>query len=157
MKKQNQNPRRHETITVIVENRRGEIDLEIAPLIREIWLAGIETMMSCQEVSPGIAWIEFPDVEELLRFLNRVTPYEPGIDTLYNRICHQIVDPTSRPHWEYHLNLWDMFQGQEEQRDHGEVSFFATVGVYFPKLEITLLIERLRFFNSVNGSAEPME
>ncbi|MFO1045241.1 MAG: hypothetical protein U0941_25980 [Planctomycetaceae bacterium] len=66
-------------------------------------MASIETMMSCQEVSPGIAWIEFPEVEELLRFLNIVTRYEPEADTLYNRICHQVVGPTSRPHWEYQL------------------------------------------------------
>lgn len=155
LEEQIRNPRRHETITLNVGNQCEEIDIEIAPLIREIWVASIETMMSCQEVSPGIAWIEFPEVEELLRFLNIVTRYEPEADTLYNRICHQVVGPTSRPHWE--CNVWDMFQGQEEQQRDGEVNFFATVGVYFPTAEITLLIERLRVFNSVKGSAELMD
>lgn len=157
MKEKNRNPRRPETITVNVGKRCEQVEIEIAPLIREIWLAGIETMMSSQEASPGIAWIEFPEVAELLRFLNIVTKYESGADTLYNRICHQVTGLILSPPWEFGFNLWDRFQGREEQRDNGEVSFFASVGVYFPKPEITLLIERLRFFNSVNGSAEPME
>jgi hypothetical protein len=157
LNEQIRDPRGHETIAVNVGNRCEEIDIEIAPLIREIWMASIDTLMSCQEVSPGIAWIEFPEVEELLRFLNIVTRYEPGADTIYNRICHQIVGPTSTPHWEYQVNLWDMFQSQEEQLDEGAVRFFATVGVYFPTAEIALLMERLRVFNSVNGSAEPMK
>lgn len=150
-------PRRPETITVNVGSRCEQVEIEIALLIREICLAGIETMMSSQEVSPGIAWIEFSQVADLLRFLNIVTKYESGADTLYNRICHQRTGLILSPPWEFEFNLWDRFQGREEQRDHGEVSFFASVGVYFPKPEITLLIERLRFFNSINGSAEPME
>lgn len=157
MIEQIRNPRRHETVTVSVGNRCEEIDIQIAPLIREIWLADIETMMSCEEVSPGIAWIEFPEVEELVQFLNIVTRYEPGADTLYNRICSQVVGPMSTAPWEYAFNLSDIFDGQEEQLNDGAVSFFASVGVYFPTSEIALLIERLRSPNSVEGSSESME
>jgi len=101
---------KHRAVIVEVGVWREEIDEALAPLVREIWLAGIETMMSCQEVEPGIAWIEFPAVEELLRCLNLVTRFEPGVNTFYHRIHHQLVGPMSAPVWEYRFDLSDIFE-----------------------------------------------
>lgn len=141
---EDENLRPHPTIIVEVGSWREEIDVALAPLIREIWKAGIETMMSCQEVEPGIAWIAFPAVEELFHFLNLVTRYEPEVDTLYNRIHHQRTGPMSAPVWDYQLNLMDIFEGQEEQTSDGLVCFHATVGVRFPTTDIPVLFQRLQ-------------
>ena len=148
MSGENQNQRPHATVTVEVGSWCEEIDEALAPLIRQIWIAGIETDMSCQETEPGIAWIEFPGIEALFRFLNLVTRYESGVDTLYNRIRYQLTGPMSAPVWEYQLNLMDLFEGQEEQTNDGLTYFDATVGVYFPATDIPVLLERLQAINN---------
>ena len=139
---------KHKTVTVEISDWKADIDEVLAPLIAALWTAGIETMMCCQEVEPGIAWIEFTSVEELFHFLNLVTRYEPGVDTRYNRIDHQLTGPMSAPVWEYQLNLTDIFEGQEEQVIGGLVCFDATVGVYFPTTDIPVLLQRLQAFNN---------
>lgn len=48
-----QQGRHHRAIRVCVGEMDELIDEEIAPLIRELWLAGIETHMSCQEAPEG--------------------------------------------------------------------------------------------------------
>ncbi len=104
-------------------------------------------MMSRQETEPGIAWIKFNSVEELFRFLNLVTRYEPGVDILYNRIYNQRTETMSVREWEYQLNLMDMFEGQEEQTIDGLACFDATVGAYFPTADIAGLLQRLQALN----------
>lgn len=149
----NRSSRSHRTIHVQVGNWSEQIDEEMAPLIREIWNAGVDTMMCCQEVAPGIGWIEFPSVEDLLRFLNIVTVYEPGVDTLYNRIRHDLAGTTSSPEWEFQFNLLDICDTGESRSGGERVCFEPTVGAYFPASDIPLLIERLQEFNEVTSSA----
>lgn len=139
---------KHPTVKVTVGEWSDEIDVEIAPLIHEIWMAEIETMMSCQEVSPGIAWIAFAGVSETLRFLNIVARFEPGIDTLYNRINCNLAGTKSAPDWEYQFNLFDTNSGQEEQISQGRAFFGAFVSIYFPTTDIPVLIDRLQEFNN---------
>jgi len=75
--------RKHRAVVVCVGNMKEEIDEQLAPLIRESWKAGIQTIMSCQETDPGLAWIDFESVNDLVKFLNIVALYEAGVDTLY--------------------------------------------------------------------------
>ena len=131
------------TVVVEVGSWKADIDEVLAPLITEIWKVGIETMTSCQEFKPGISYIEFDSVDGLLRFLNLVTHYEPGIDTLYNRIFHQ--DTASK--WEYQLSLLDIYEGKEESMVDGLACFRATVGVYFPTSDIPVLLHRFEEAN----------
>ena len=46
------------------------IDEGIAPLIEEIWKAGIWTANSCEENRPGWMWIEFLRTMDAVKFLN---------------------------------------------------------------------------------------
>jgi len=135
--------RYHRTVVVDVGRWKADIDEVLAPLITEIWKVGIKTMMSCQEFKPGIAWIEFDSVDGLLRFLNIITRYEQGIDTLYNRIYYQ--DTASK--WEYELSVMDVYDGKEESMVNGLACFRATVGVYFPTSDIPVLLHRLEESN----------
>src|SRR6266568_2282062 len=91
--------RRHRAVMVHVGKMREEIDEKLVPLIREIWKADIQTMMSCQETEPGIAWIEFDSVDDLRKWLNIVAEYEEGVDTLYNRVNYRLAATTSVPLW----------------------------------------------------------
>lgn len=131
---------KHKTVIVEVGDHRAEIDEGIAPLITAIWEAGIVTMMSCQETAPGIAWIEFDSVDDLASFLNIVARYEPGVDTLYNRINYQLTGEMSAPLWEYQLNPMDI---NECDSYEGATDIEFTVGVYFPTSDIPMILDRL--------------
>ncbi|MEX1027385.1 MAG: hypothetical protein WD049_05170 [Candidatus Paceibacterota bacterium] len=139
----NTGPPHHPAVIVEVGDCRVEIDKALAPLIQQMWLAEIDTCQSCQEAKPGMAWIAFPDVEELMRFLQLVTRYESGIDTLYNRILKEFAGPTSAPAWEVELELWD----EGFVYGEGVVSLAENLGVYFPVTDIPVLIQRLEEFN----------
>ncbi|MBI3410992.1 MAG: hypothetical protein HY040_21880 [Planctomycetes bacterium] len=142
MKAKTQN--RHATVSVRVGARRANIDRKLAPLIRELWKAGIETTMSCEETEPGIAWIEFADVDNLATFLDTVTKYEPGNDTLYNRITHMFTGPLSAPVWQYTVFPCDMALSVNEKSHRGVPSFFFSASVYFPQSDLAILVQRMR-------------
>jgi hypothetical protein len=58
----------HKTVKVIL-GHEIDIDVKLAPLIRQVWDARLETNQCCQEYRPGEACIELhgtSDVEEFL-------------------------------------------------------------------------------------------
>src|SRR5262245_5213812 len=60
-------------MTIQVKDPLGNsvsIDVALAPLIRELWRLKIWTGQCCQEVSPGMAYIEFPGTGEAMEFLD---------------------------------------------------------------------------------------
>ena len=78
---------KHKTVHVKVGLFEAEIDEEIAPLIEEIWKAGMGTTNSCQENQPDVAWIEFYSSIDAAEFLDVVAgEYSDEFDSLYNRI-----------------------------------------------------------------------
>jgi len=137
---------------VEVGDHREQIDADLAPLIEQLWKAGIETMMSCQETEPGIAWIEFDSPADILRFLNLVLWYEDGPDSLYARANWQRFAPTPPGSWEYQFNLVDILEDQEEQTVEGFVFLDSTVGLYFPRSDIPELHGRLMGRNQSAGA-----
>ena len=149
--------RPHPTVFVEVGENRAEIDSGLAPLIEQVWKAGIDTMMSCQETWDGIAWIAFDSVDDVLRFLDIVAFYEPGADTLFNRICDDLVGELSSPEWEFRFNPMPLIDCSVEQITGAPVSFHATIGVYFPQTDIPTLLNRLRLFNEHNSSFKRRE
>lgn len=88
--------RRHATLVVKVGDQKEEIDEMIAPLIRELWIAGISTAMSCQEEYRETAWIEFHFIDELERFLNIVAEYDAGGHSLYAQDRRTRLQPRRR-------------------------------------------------------------
>ena len=138
------NGRCHKAVVVEVGSHCEEIDEAIAPLIEALWRTGIKTMMSCQEADPGIAWIEFDDMEHVQKFLNLVADYEEGADTLYNRITHDLITSTSAtPMWEYQLNPLDCGGDEEGRRQDRDCDFIFTVGVYIPHADLPVVLDRL--------------
>jgi hypothetical protein len=47
--------RTHPATVVVHGDLEAEVDLELAPLVLEIWRAGIETIHSCQDVGENLA------------------------------------------------------------------------------------------------------
>ena len=131
--------RQHKTVIVEEGEWKAKIDERLAPLIRAIWKAGIETTMCCQEFHRGIAWIAFASADDLTAFLNLVGIYESGDDTLYNRINYR-NGAISAPLWEYFVNVGDL---QENNGYHGPPDFNITIGLFFPVCDIPALLKRL--------------
>lgn len=48
-----------------------QIDKEMAPIIKELWNAGIDTQFCCEEISPGVAHIVFGHTDVALAFVNK--------------------------------------------------------------------------------------
>ena len=141
------NSRDHPGVVVRVGETATVIDAAIAPLIREMWVAGIRTVMSCQETDPGQAWIEFEEVGHLVRFLDIVTRYETGADTLFNRVAHEWSGDTSVPSWEYQLNPLEFGGCGGDDRPGRPCAFAFTVGVYIPHADLPVVQERLERYN----------
>lgn len=63
---------KHKAVLVEHEGRSAWIDVAISGLVKKIWEAGIVTEMSCEETSPGVAFIRFQtgwDTERFCRAL----------------------------------------------------------------------------------------
>lgn len=147
--------RPHPTKLVAVGDQQAEIDVELAPLIEQMWRAGISTMMCCQETASGLAWIEFDSIDDLMRFLNLVIWYEPEPESLYARVNWQRTGGDQPGCWEFQFNLIDVLEDQQEQTDDGFADFIPTIGVYFPKYDIQELCERIEEFTDDEKVANP--
>jgi hypothetical protein len=147
----------HETVRVRVGDMDAEIDKDIAPLIREIWEAGIVSCNSCQENEPGIVWIEFMTPTDAERFVNIVAEYEDGIDTLYNRITgERSAKEKEVKYWEYDPFVFDYAMKREfengrivAERHDGVPDIVFSLSIRFPRSERSSC--RLR----ANGAPQP--
>jgi hypothetical protein len=157
--------RKHPAVNLEVGSWSAEIDLEIAPLIEQIWIAGIETYMSCQEDGWGKVWIAFHELEDLVRFLNAVAEYQSGPDTLYNRMNPNLRCEDPDLEWIYDMHPDDLAFlegdpcGEEstEPRYEGSPDFFFTFSVRFPPSDLPTVLERMQRFNSAANSLSPAQ
>ena len=92
---------KHCTVHVTFGEQHADIDKGIAPLIREMWRAGIVTSQCCQDSPPGWIWLEFMSSFELEKFLDIVGAYENTVGSLHDRMLYG-YDRLSRPR----VNQW---------------------------------------------------
>jgi hypothetical protein len=120
------------------------VDRDLAPLLREIWLAGIETMSSCQdagesiehlaaeyphmeayiEVSRGRAYIDFLWEEDAARFFSLIAAGGPS-DALRHRLTHWLAEG----HWQTIVSM-------SEYPDAPDTFGAFMYQVSFPKTDI---------------------
>ena len=147
---------RHEKVRVRHGSQKADVDKQIAPLIREMWKAGIETYQSCQDNPAGWVWIQFESNHELQRFLNIVGDYEPALGSMHDRIRHG-YDRLTGPRvgqWRYVVTV-DDFAVEEVDTDGGSVQesyaglpdFRALIAVHFPHYDLVEVLKRMRRFN----------
>jgi hypothetical protein len=103
---------KHPTVKVmLVPAYRVDIDVKLAPLIRQLWNVGIHTNQCCQEERPGLASIEFSGTEQVELFLD-----------------------VAQRNYKVELEHWD--EGED-----GEHSFRARLLVLFPTKHIPQLVK----------------
>ena len=149
--------RKHRAVLVRIGPWSAEIDEAIAPLIREMWIAGLETHMSCQQDGFGKVWIAFTELANLVRFLNIVAEYEVGATTLYNRMNPQLRLEDLDLAWDYEMFADDsalvLAESHAEMPDDYQYAespdFFFTFAVRFPPSDLPRVLTRLQRHNQV--------
>jgi hypothetical protein len=161
----------HKQVRVRCNGQSGNIDEELAPLIRALWKAGIYTTNSCQENQPGIAWIEFSSFDDAKKFLDLVAVYPAGWDrrsknggksvskvpfwkTLYGRItnCGDGGD------WQFDVHPFDFGVEEKLVKDEiitrciGPAYFEMYVSIRFPKSDVPLILEQLTLKDRAKAS-----
>ena len=151
-----QKDRTHRAVLVEVGKYSELIDELIAPLIQELWRAGIRTLMSCQGAEDDKIWIAFNEAEQLARFLNIAAEYEVGSETLYNRICFNKPYADLEQLWEFelfpidaaHFDAEKRCAAEKEEFYDGPSDFFFTYSVRFPRSDLATVFERFTLYNT---------
>ncbi|MDQ3931515.1 MAG: hypothetical protein M3252_01565 [Actinomycetota bacterium] len=158
--------------TVMVRHPDGyevPLDVEIAPLVAEIWRAGVRTQQSCQEGHSGYAWLVFDDLGDLAFFLSIIGVYEPDKDSVWNRMTeHDSTAPSAGPEfepgrWRYGLLPYVELSGDEWPLDaeplvptgFGRNGWNFVPSVEFPQSDVPALLWRLQVFNALVESDVP--
>jgi hypothetical protein len=151
----------HETTHIKVGDMEADIDLDIAPLIKELWMADIETCNSCQENQPGIVWIEFLTVDDACKFLDIVARFRSGVNTMYNRIRQAWEAPEmALPFWQYDVYPLDLSVDEEvdkdgciDERPCGKACFVFACSIRFPQEDYEVVLKRMKRHNARSGAA----
>jgi hypothetical protein len=147
--------RRHEAVRVVWGDQSADIDEAIAPLILEIWKAGIRTANSCEDNVPrGFVWIQFPTTQDAERFLNIIGEYEDEepAPSRYRRVLAEAEWPGE---WRYAVGLEDWAVDCEvdeenwivEKRTRDRPMFCFWVSIRFPRSDIRWVTQRITDHN----------
>lgn len=148
----------HPQVHIALGELEADVDAGIAEFILELWRAGIETMMSCQD-NDGRVWVEFPSANDAERFLDIVAgEYDDDIYSLYNRLVHEGEDDdweTFREShaWQYACAPMDyngaLFDAQGELERPAEAQRFIQlhVSVRFPRYDYDEVLQRMENYN----------
>lgn len=146
---------RHKTVVVEYKDKKANIDVKIAPLIKEMWKAGIDTSMSCQN-SDGKVWIEFEDIEHMCDFLNIISL----MDSAGEGLRHKIDISSGDSGWDFDLHIADLhgpdlldylLQRAGDDDDYKDwlllPCFMLHCAVFFPRSDLPLVFERMKRHN----------
>lgn len=160
----------HDTVTVRhPDGYEVPLDVEIAPLVAEMWRAGVRTQQSCQEGHSGYTWLVFDDLRDLAYFLSIVGVYEPDKDSVWNRMTeHDSSAPTPGPEfepgrWRYGLlpyveltdDEWPFDEEPFVPTGFGRTGWNFVPSVEFPLSDLPALLWRLQVFNALVESEGP--
>ncbi len=136
----------HPQVLLRVGDRTANVDAGIRPLIRELWRAGIDTTMSCQQDGYGCVWVQLPPADAG-RFLSIVVGTRPDdrgdLDPngIYNRITGswELDDPSAA--WRLDAAPHDFaYAGMPAEIE-------IAVSVRFPPSDLDAVLDRLRSHN----------
>jgi hypothetical protein len=150
----------HEQIRVEVNGWHAEVDKGLAPLIKELWKANIDTSNSCEDNRPGHAdngtvtdprkverwpdgcvWIQMPASCAHI-FVEIIVDFE-GDRELYYRIIDP--DPENNKAWEFDTELVDYTRLNPES--DGPVNLEFAISVRFPKEDLEKVYGKVRAYN----------
>ena len=143
----------HKTTLVKVSCYKADIDTKIAPLIKEIWKAGISTLNSCQaNPDKDWIWIQFDTVQDLMLFIYCTVKYDETFGSLYWRA----VGNFGENEWRYDFlpfdgNLDEWLEGNEVKYEHvsvnKEVSPNFNASLRFPATDYNVVLARMKEYN----------
>lgn len=77
----------HPTVALVTpEGDQVQIDVDLAPIIRAVWAAGIETSVSCQEGIDGRAMIGFVSLADMEMFYDLACDAMHMDDVLFDSV-----------------------------------------------------------------------
>lgn len=131
-----------------------EVDAGIAPLLLTLWDAGIFTCNSCEEIEPGIIWIEFystKDTEKLLLIIiksldDQIHNHPEANDWFCYRILGHNGDNLKPWRYESHPNVYPARCNQRQiyPKNLKSCKVELSVSLRFPKEDYPILIDNLR-------------
>lgn len=148
---------RHRTVSIAYGDWKADIDIAIAPLILEMWRAGIETYLSCQGSPPGWIWIMFGDVDALRCFLNIVGRFEPSRRSLHHRMRrgYDLPEGALPGRWWYRMVVDDSttLVAEDDEEDcwtepelpDWQIRFC----LHFPRKDLSMVLQRLIEHNRI--------
>lgn len=157
----------HRQVRVAWRDREADVDEGLAPLILALWKLDVDTLMSCQENRPGVAWLCFPTAYDAETFLNAVAvhPEEqadggqeevagtPLWATLYGRAAGYGSDGD----WEYAVHPTNYGVIEEVENDElietciGPSDFGFSVSVRMPVADLPEVRERVERAAALKG------
>jgi transcriptional regulator with XRE-family HTH domain len=151
----------HRKVPVRVGRLSGKIDEGIAPLIEQLWRAGIPTRGCSQQAMRGLVYIGFPHVDHLCRFVNVVASYkdESQEAEVYWRIIGAPMGNMLIPSWHFELGadgdtaVETAIAGPSTWQDPPPCQVRFPASVYLPPHDLPAILERLKRHNSV--AADP--
>ncbi|HQP38773.1 MAG TPA: hypothetical protein PLI95_26490, partial [Polyangiaceae bacterium] len=143
------------THTAVRVERDGEpfaIDELIAPLVAEVWKAGISTVDSCQGEPEGWVRIAFPSSIDLGRFLDATAPPARELRTLHDRAetCQRRWTGRLRRRWRYTVSVIDDETPlcPECRANQARAQFDVAIILHFPVEDLTVVHRNLRAFKA---------
>jgi hypothetical protein len=139
----------HPQVHIKVDVMEADVDEELAPLITEMWKAGIETVMSCQQHdTPEFAKSGMPTSWVWLymyapyaeTFCSTVAgEYEDDKESMYQRV---VAEKDSKRNWWYDGHPTNM----GEKGGPAEIMF--DVSVRFPREDLPEVLRRMQAHNA---------
>jgi hypothetical protein len=119
----------HKVVDLEYHGNKVKIDTKIAPLISELWKAGINTSNSCEDNVPAnFVWVEFPGVG-MHNFMTILSVYGGQKSDIYNHIVGNGSDMTD---WIYSTNVHDMNEDNDSDSDTDDFDAKIYMSVRFP-------------------------
>lgn len=143
--------RRHATVRGAHGTLEADIDKAIAPLILELWKAGIATYLSCQSSPAPWVFIQFAYPDDLVCFLNIVGQFELGRRSLHRRMQRGNSLPEGKlpGRWWYRMVVLDLaavhFEDDELDEDGlpGPPNWRVTYSLHFPRRDLPTVLRRI--------------
>ncbi len=135
----------HKTITLSYKEKPVEIDTAIAPLMSEIWVAGLKTISCCEDDTPnGYVMIQFETADDCKDFLNICFTKTYTTGDVYCRAF--IAGEHETDAWSYQLK--PIVTDQEED-ESGMIAFACdmTVTVRFPAKDYYYVYKKFQALN----------
>jgi len=144
--------RKHKIIFVEYKKELEEIDEKIAPLIFEIWKAGLKTCNSCQSNPKDYIWIEFCNIKNASKFLEIVIKY----DKVYGSMYWRALNNYGSKNWLIDTSLFDCYLIDEIRNEevvhihknkNNEIKVDFRVSIRFPKKDYSIILKRMKNYN----------